>query len=212
MCLLGGHAATASSAWPSSSFGADEVALADQRERRDGAAKATTAAISRIVFSAATSDDRAAAGDQAAQRCGCRGDRLRRSAGRDRVRDRVGVTRERRCRASRSSTDPRTCEARIVPSACDAGRDADLAQRRVDPGRHPGAGRLDDADRGRDQRRRHEAAPRCRRRSFRRAGASSRSSESGRASAAGRRRSARTRRRSAAVAARARSAGRRCRP
>ena len=57
--------------------------------------------------------------------------------------------------AARPSTGRRlscgTCEARIVPSPATRGRDADLAQRRVDPGRDPGARGLDDADGGRER-------------------------------------------------------------
>ena len=80
------------------------------------AAKATIAAISRIVFRPPTSAERAVVGDEAAQRrrastrspAACR-----RSRSRARARARA---RRAACRSGGRRPTPRTCEARIVPS------------------------------------------------------------------------------------------------
>ena len=92
------------------------------------------------------------------------------------VRDRVRVTG--RAAVPLRRVDHRRAhlggEDRAEPG--DTGRDADLAERRVDARGHARPRRLDDADRGRDRAACSRGRRRCRRRSSRRAGASSRSS------------------------------------
>ena len=131
------HAATASSAGASSPASAATKSRSRiSTNETTAAAKETIAPTSKIVFRPSTSAERAVVGDEAAQRCGRRRDRLRRAAGRDRVRERVRVPR--RAASPLRRVDHRCAhlggEDRAEPG--DTRRDADLAERRVDARGH----------------------------------------------------------------------------